>query len=238
MREIKEKLKNISKYLKIKYNDKWFKYNWISKEENVKLEYMWMCPDPIFAKYGRSPQERAKNVEKFLLSDGFKKCLHQFGGQVINKDTFKKYFLDWINNIKNIQIKEDYLKIYKKILNKLNKSSTIAILTKTNKKQEKNELKNNVLLHEWIHILINKNNLRFSYNIKDEWKYNEGLVTFLQELAKGKIDKLEENAKRASYDFQKQYYIYAIRFKELLKKVDNPKERKEKIINLKNSLLK
>lgn len=239
MTEIKDKLKGIAKYLDIKYNDNWFKHAWISKEDNIKLEYMWMCPDPIYAKHGESPQERAKNIENFLFSPDFKECLHRYGGQVINKSTFKKYFPKWISKIEDTKIKKEYLEIYKKIANKLNYSSSIAILTKSDKKSELVKLKDFVLFHEWIHILANKNNLRFSYPMKDNWKYNEGLVTYLQEFAENRLDNLEDGIKYwKKYKYQKQYYIYAIKFRDLLNNTRAPIERKEKIINLKNSLSK
>jgi hypothetical protein len=240
MKEIKGKLQKIAKNISIKYNPYWFKYMWLSKRENILLEYLWMCPDPVYERYGKNSFVRAKNIENFLSSREFEvELLHRFGGQVINKESFKRYFPNWIEEIENSMIKRDYLNIYNKIDKRLGKSEHIAILTKSDKESEKAKLKSFVLFHEWIHILINKNNLTFSSSVRDNWKFNEGLVTYLQESSVGKLDKLEEGVKYWNdYNFQKQYYIYAIIFRELLKKINNPKKRREAIINLRKSLLR
>jgi len=235
---MKNELKKLAEEFDLKFNKNWFAFIWISKKEEILIEFMWMCPDPIYMKYGKTPYERAKNIEEFLSSKDFEECLNRFGGQVINKESFKKDFPSWIEEIENSTIKRSYLDIYNKIEKRLGKSEHIAILTKSEKESEKDSLKSFVLFHEWIHILINENNLNFSYSKKSNWKYNEGLVTYFQEFSEGKLDKLEENVKRNNYHFQKQYYIYAIKFRDLLKDIDNPKERKKKIINLRKSLLK
>jgi hypothetical protein len=231
---MKNKLKKLAEEFDLKFYKNWFKHIWISKKENIFLEYIWMCPDPIYNKYGTDPYVRAKNIENFLSSEDFKKCLPRYGGQVIDKKNFKRYFLAWITKIENLEI----MKAYKDIYNKINKSLTncqkIAILTKSNKKNETEDLKSSVLLHEWIHVLLEENNLR----IRD-WKHNEGLVTYLESFSEEKLKELEKKVIFwKKYNFQKQYYIYAIKFRELLKNVPEPKRRKEEIINLRESLSK
>jgi len=224
---MKERLKQLAKAFDLKFNENWFNYIWISKEENTLLEYMWMCPDPIFVKYGETSYERTKHIENFLDSGDFKECLHRFGGQAINKDTFMKYFPSRISNIENGKVRSSLSKIYKKIIKSMGKSARIAILTKSSIKPEIERLKDFVLFHEWIHILVNENGLKFPHEIKDNWKYNEGLVTYLQEFYAGKLNELEENVRKTRYDFQKQYYIYALKFRQLLKNTNNPRKRKE-----------
>lgn len=220
------KLKSLAKEFDLNFNEKWFKNIWISKRENIMLEYMWMCPDPIYKKYGTTPRERAKQIENFLSSEDFEQeLLHRFGGQVINKKTFTKYFLKWVNEIENPEIKIFYLGLYKKIISNLGNYSRIAILTKSDKKIEIEKLKSFVLFHEWIHVLVNENNLK-----PRNWKYNEGLVTYLQEFTEGNLDNLEKGIEKwKHYNFQKQYFIYSIKFRELLKEVIIPSERKTKL---------
>jgi len=220
------KLKKLAKEFDLNFNEKWFKHIWISKKENILLEYMWMCPDPLYQKYGKTPSERAKQIENFLASKDLEQELfHRFGGQVINKKTFTKYFPKGINEIENYEIKTSYQDLYKKIMCALGNYSRIAILTKSEKETEIKKLKSFVLFHEWIHVLVNENNLK-----PKDWRYNEGLVTYFQEFAEGKLDKLEEGIKKwKNYDFQKQYFIYAIKFRELLKEVIIPSERKIKL---------
>ncbi len=235
---MKERLNFLAKEFELKFDSSWFRYIWISKKENTILEYMWMCPDPIFEKYGSNCYERAKNIENFLTSSDFEECLNRFGGQVINKNTFKKYFPKSTEYIENKEIREDTLRIYHRIMNAMGKSGSIAILTSSEKSQEKERLKEFVLFHEWIHILINKNNLRFEFPKLDNWRYNEGLVTYFQEFYYKNLDKLEEKIKNTNYDFQKQYYINAIKFRKLLKDAHTPRERKELIIKLKEAQVK
>lgn len=222
---IKTKLKKLAKEFDLSFNENWFKHILISKKENILLEYMWMCPDPIFMRYGRTPFDRAKQIENFLSSEDFEECLFRWGGQVINKDTFTKYFLKWISEIENNAIKKELKKLYNRIGEHLGNYSRIAILTKSNKKSEIEKLKSFVLFHEWIHVLINENKSK-----PKNWKYNEGLVTYLQEFAEGKLNELEKGIEKwKDYDFQKQYFIYAIKFRELLKKISNPIQRKNKL---------
>jgi hypothetical protein len=220
------KLKKLAKEFDLNFNKKWFKHIWISKKENIMLEFMWMCPDPIYKKYGATPLERAKQIENFLTSTDFEQeLLHRFGGQVINKKTFTKYFSKWISEIENLEIKKDYQSLYKKIFSALGNSSRIAILTKSKKENEIKKLKSFVLFHEWIHVLVNENNLK-----PKNWKYNEGLVTYFQEFTEGNLDDLEKGIEKwKHYNFQKQYFIYAIKFRELLKEMIIPSERKTKL---------
>jgi hypothetical protein len=233
------KLKKLAEEFHLKFNKDWFNFLGISKKENILIEYMWMCPDPIYKKYGITPYERAKNIENFISSSDFKECLNRFGGQIINKGTFQKYFPNWIKNIENLELRKIYFNIYEKIYSKLGKSSRIALLTKSDNLSEKEKLKTFVLFHEWIHILINENKINFPHQIKEGWQYNEGLVTYFQEFAGNRLNKLEEGVKYwKKYNYQKQYYIYAIKFRELLKFTNSPKERKDKIMNLKRSLSK
>ena len=221
-----EKLKKLANKFDLDFNKKWFKHIWISKKENILLEYIWMCPDPIYSKYGRCPFERAKQIENFLTSTDFEQeLLHRFGGQVINKKTFTKYFLKWVNEIENLEIKSFYRNLYKKIISALDNYNRIAILTESEKETENKKLKTFVLFHEWIHVLVNENNLK-----PKNWKYNEGLVTYFQEFAEGKLDNLEKGIEKwKHYGFQKQYFVYAIKFRELLKNVETSSERKIKL---------
>jgi len=224
-----EKLKKLAEEFNLKYKDKWFQQIWVSKEENIFLEYLWMCPDPIYKKYGKNPLDRAKNIEAFLASDDFLECINRWGGQVIESNSFKKYFLIWINYIENNEIKTKYIKFYNRIIKELKlKNSSVAILTKSKKEHEKRKLKSIILFHEWIHILLESNKLR----IKNNWKYNEGLVTFFQEYAGKKLWQLESKAKKSTYDFQKQYFIYAIKFRNWLKGINLPAKRKQKLLTL------
>ncbi len=222
------KLKQIAKEFDLEFNKNWFKHIWISKKENILLEYIWMCPDPVYQKYGKNPLIRAKQIENFLSSKDFEGCLNRYGGQMVDKKNLNKYFLNWTNQIENLEIRKFYKDLYNKTKKSLGNYQRIAILTKSNKKNEIESLKSFVLFHEWIHILVEENDLR-----PRNWKYNEGLVIYFQEFAEGRLNKLEEGIKKwEHYNFQKQYFIHAIKFRELLKGIKEPEKRKQKILQL------
>ena len=71
-------LRKLAKEFDLKFNKNWFKHLWISKKENILLEYMLMCPDSIYKRYGKTSFERAKHIEDFLSSRNFKECMINF----------------------------------------------------------------------------------------------------------------------------------------------------------------
>jgi len=87
-----------------------------------------------------------------------------------------------------------------------------------------------ILRHEWIHILLDENNLR-----SNNWKYNEGLVSYFEFYLDKNLNDLEEVLKAEEYGFNKKYFSKAIIFRELLKNVSGRKKiRKIKeFLNLK-----
>ncbi len=229
--QVKAQLKKLAKEFDLKYNAEWFKHIFVSKRENIFIEYIWMCPDPIYNKYGKNSLERAKNIEKLINSKEFGELTNRYGGQVIREKSFNKFFLKRVKNIENEKIKKEFLKIYKKIKNTLRNQIEIAVLTKSNIKKEKEFVMGIILLHEWIHVLLVRNNIDFRKSDGKYWQYNEGLVTFCQEFVENNLDELELKAKEITYPMEHQYYVYAIKFRELLKKTNIPKERKKIILN-------
>ncbi len=218
------KLKKLAKSFNLDFKKNWFKHLWISKKENILLEYLLLCQDPIYEKYGKDAFSRTKQIENFASSNEFKACLNRYGGQMVGKEFFEKYFLSWTKDIENKEIREIYYNLYKKISKKFKNNSKLAILTKSNDKNELRILKSFTLFHEWIHVLAEGNKLE-----PKDWRYNEGLVTYFQEFSDKSLNQLEEKAEKTNYSFQKQYFIYAIKFREILKQVNNPQERKIKL---------
>lgn len=230
----KQQLKKLSKEFNLKYDPNWFNYLWISKREARYLEYIGMCFDPIYTKFGKTAKEMIKNIEKFERSKELKKILHEYSGQAITKPEV----LDNLRNcklIKNKKLKNELTKLNKRILKNL-KEKNLALLTKTNKKKEKEKLLNSILVHEWIHLLLIKNKIYFQEKNKKLWKYDEGLVTYLEFYIKKRLNYLEYTKKRTTYASNKKYYIYAIKFREILKNVKTPKEKLNLIKELKKKL--
>lgn len=233
---MKEKLKELAKEFDLKFNKNWFSFIWISKRNARYLEYLGMCFDPIYSKFGRNIKKRIESIDKFKVSKELKKIKNEFSGQAITKEEV----LRGINNckeIKNEKLKKELLNLYKKIYLNL-KEGNLALLTKTKNKKQKEVLLNSILMHEWIHHLLIKNNIYFKSISEYYWKYDEGLVTYLEYYIKKRLSYLELIKNKVQYSNQKQYYIYAIKFRDLLKDIDKPKERKKKLIKLRDSLSK
>ncbi len=227
--EIKSQLKKLAKEFDLQYKDEWFKYLWISKRENTLIEYLWMCPDPIYTQYGKTLHERTKNIDKFVNSKEFQEIIKRFGGQVMKKKELTQG-VKIVRNIENKNLMKEIQNLIKKIKNKIKSSTSLALLTETKIKKEQEYLKKRILLHEWIHIILFKNNIRFQKINKKDWKNDEGLCTFCEEFVNNNLDKLESKAKKITYPMEHQYYIYAIKFRNLLKNASTPKERKQIIL--------
>lgn len=209
--KIKSQLKKLAKEFALKYNEKWFNYMWISKRENVLLEYILACPDPIYSKYGKTSQQRAKNLSKFLSSAEFRKCLKRYGGQVVyKKDLNKKMF----------EKNSELLKLY----TKLKKADVTALLTKTDVKKEKEHLIRSILRHEWIHVLLKKNNIYFQKKGKKYWPYDEGLNEYMAAFLDNDLNNIEKHMAKEKYPMEKKYWKYAIKFRNLLKNKKEPLE--------------
>ena len=88
--QIKSQIRKIAKEFDLKYKAEWFNVMWISKRQEILTEYIGDCPDPIYNKYGKTAEQRIKNLDKFVNSKDFLNCLKRFGGQVAEKRTLKK----------------------------------------------------------------------------------------------------------------------------------------------------
>jgi len=227
---LKKELKKIAKEFGLKYNPFWFNVIWISKRHARYLEYVGMCFDPIYTRFGKTIEKRIGNIEKFEFSKEFKKIKNEFSGQAITKIEV----LEGIKNckkIKDLKLRNELLNLHNKI--KLNlKQGSLALLTKTNNKKQKEILLNSILLHEWIHHLLIKNKIYFKSISEKYWKYDEGLVTYLEYYVKNKLNYLESIKSKIKYPSQKIYFIYAMRFRELFKDKKIPAERKKVLLSL------
>jgi len=232
--QIKDQLKTISKDFNLKYNSNWFSVMWVSKRDARYLEYVGMCFDPIYTRFGKTIEKRIENINKFEPSKEFKEIKKEFSGQAITKDEVLKGVKD-CKKIKDSKLRNELLALHKKILGNL-KENNLALLTKTNNKKQKEILLNSILFHEWIHLLLIKNKIYFQSVSEKDWKYDEGIVTYFEHYAKKRLNYLESTKNKVKYPYKKLYFVYAIKFRELLKNIENPRERKKKIFDFMKSL--
>ena len=234
IKEIKTNLKKISQDFNLKYNSNWFNVLCISKRHARYLEYIGMCFDPIYTQFGKTIEKRIENIKKFEASKEYKKIKNEFSGQAITKKEVSKGIKD-CKKIKDEKLKKELLNLHYLILKNL-KEDNLALLTKTNNKKQKEILLNSILFHEWIHLLLMKNKIYFKSRGDKYWKYDEGLVTYLEYYPKNRLNYLESIKYKVKYPSQKLYFVYAIKFRKLLYGTKNPKERKIKLLSLAKSL--
>jgi len=230
MKQIKSQLRKLAKEFNLKYNENWFNFIWISKRYARYLEYIGMCFDPIYTRFGKTIEKRIKNIGKFEFSKEFKKINQGYGGQAITK----KEVLKGIKDCKKInahKLRKELLELHKEIKSQL-REDNLALLTKTNNKKQKEILLNSILIHEWIHLLLMKNKIYFKDISEKYWRYDGGLVTYCEYYIKKRLSYLESIKKKMGYPNQKVYYAYAIKFRKLFEDKNTPKERKQSINNL------
>jgi len=228
--EIKNHIEKLAKDFNLKSNPAWFNVMWISKRNAIYLQYVGMCFDPIYTRFGKTVEKRIENIGKFEFSKEFKKIKHEYGGQAITKKEIIKGIKD-CKKIKEPKLRNELLDLHRKIRSNL-KEDNLALLTKTNDKKHKEILLNSILVHEWVHLLLMKNKIYFKSVSEKHWKYDEGLVTYLEYYINKRLNYLESVKKKVKYPSQKLYFVYAIKFRELLRKEETPKKRKKVLINL------
>jgi hypothetical protein len=228
------KIKKLAKDFNLKYNPNWFRYLWISVKHEVLMEYIGMSLDPIYQKYGKNAEQRIKNIDKFVKSKDFKICLKRYGGQVLKKSDLNKNE-KLIKKIDNGKLKNELLKFLEKVKKNIGNANYLATLTTPrNEKERKWQMK--ILRHEWIHILLYQNKLRFQDINKKFWPYDEGINEYLGSILDKTLEELEIIRDKENYPIEKKYWIYAIKFRELLKNKKTPKERKGAVLSLISSL--
>lgn len=230
-KKIKAQLKKIAQEFNLKFNINWFVFDWISKEQEIFTEFLSDCEDPVYNKYGKTLKKRILNLDKFIASKDFGDCIKRFGGQVYTKKGVEND-QETLEKIKNSRAKKELKQLIKTAQKHLKHSDNVALLTKTKIKKEKEWLFKHVLLHEWVHLLLYKNKIKFQNKGSKYWKYDEGLNEFLINYSINSLDKLEKLRDQEKYPYEKQYFIYAIKWRAWLKNCKTPQQRKSKILEV------
>lgn len=231
--DILSQIKEIAGNFNLKFKDEWFKFEWVSTRQEILSEYYFMCPDPIYNKYGKNQRDRIRNFNYFVNSKDFKKCLKRYGGQVMSEfGNLKKQ----ISKITQNNLREELNGLIESLNKKRGNSKTLAVLTLPKNVKQKKWLLNHCLRHEWIHILLDKNKIRFQDINKKYWPYDEGINEYLSAFLEKGLSKLEKKRDNENYPMEKKYFIYAIKFRELLKHCKTPPERRSKILKFMESL--
>ncbi|MDP2628294.1 MAG: hypothetical protein Q8P15_00155 [Nanoarchaeota archaeon] len=237
IQKAKSQIKKLAKEFDLEYNPIWFKHLWISVRHEILTEYIGTCPDPIYQKYGKTTEQRIKNINKFVNSKDFQDCLKRYGGQISQKSELKQEE-KWIKKINNEELRKELLKFQEKLKKRFSKNDFLALLTTPRNERETKWQMKFLLRHEWIHILLNKNKIQFQEIAKKYWYYDEGINEYLGAYLDGTLKNLEKFRDKEDYPMEKRYWVYAIKLRELLKDKDTPGKRKMAILNLISQLKK
>jgi hypothetical protein len=232
---IKTQLRKLAKDFNLKYDSDWFAVIWIDKREEILNQFLSECEDPIYQKYGTTIKKRISNLQKFVDSKDYQDCIKRYGGSVTSKKEIKE-FEKLVKQLPESSTKKYLLKYCSRTLKQLGKKDFTAFLTKTNIKSEKEDLIKRILRHEWIHRLLFSNRIHFAKIKNSYWKYDEGLNEYLGSYIDGTLNKLEKSRDKENYPYEKQYWVYAIKFRKLFEGKETPKERREVISKLMREL--
>ena len=196
----------------MKFDVKIFKKNIVSKLDCILLQYITGAPYPKeLNKFGKTLKERAYNIENFLASD---MTAYYGDGLVVDiKETFET-----IKNINNRKIKRRLTLLLKNF--KVYAGEAVVL-----GKDMKNIEYNKVLHHEWIHVLVEYNNLTFK-----DWRYNEAFAVYLEHYFKtmdGKdLDDLKMHIKATNH--KKNYGRVSRRMEKFVKLLEDKNTSQKK----------
>ena len=232
--KIKYQIKKLAQDFDLKYHSDWFRYVWVPVRYEILIEYIGICPDTIYNKYGKNPEQRIKNICKFVGSKDFLVCLKRYGWQVIEKKELVQQGKS-ARQIMDRELRSELLSFYRILKGKFG-DGFLALLTIPRNKKEKELQLISILRHEWIHILLYANKVIFQKIDKKCWVYDEGINEFMGAYLDGTLNKLEKFRDKENYPMEKKNLIYAIKLRESFKDKNTSSERRKVIFGLMSDL--
>lgn len=223
MENVKEELKSLAETFSLKFKRMWLSYTMLPPRKLVICIFLLGCPLPEYQKFGsdRSIEQRFENLQMFVESEFFKERALQYkshersGGTIVHKPFLAQQ--THISNIKETGLREEVEAIFEELDQHI-KGKAMAVVSET-VRDDKREL---VLKHEWIHLLLEENGISFQKSGKG-WEWDEGLVTYLTE--REKIHTVKEREKKA----ENIHSQYALKWERILGDCETPDERLAKI---------
>ncbi len=223
--KVKKELQKLAKDFNLKYKIN-VPIEFINKREYTLRRYIGGCPDASYNQFGLDSDKRIRHIDAFLESDIFHEELKEPGGLVISKEELERE-LHLSETIGNKLVREEMLKYYKRLHSK--KTDRLVCLTEPKNEVEMDFVMRTVLKHEWIHVLLQNNDLFFQ-NIKYAyWPYDEGIAVYLQGFSENKIDFLKQRNSKLEMD--RQILTKTRSFIKLFKDKRTPKNRKDALVN-------
>lgn len=225
--DAKQLLKKLAKEFDLKFDPKnKFQYLVLTKRELIIRNFLGGCPDPIYIKHGNTEKNKIPtNLVKYLQTEDYKKDIRKPHACAISQKELKEE-LKLVPKIPSNKIKEEAENFYNKIKKKIGRARRLTLVWKPSKKEEKGQQRKEIILHEFVHELMEDNRIR-----PKSWKWNEGLVTYVTHFVLNKHRKFEESPPLGTSKMWNIYARYTYRWAKLLKDIDNPKNRKQIVLN-------
>jgi hypothetical protein len=205
VRDVKKNIERIAKELSFKFSDNFFNLHFLPNRYLIIYNYVVGCPEKRYIKYGKNLKSRLKNFKKFISSRDFKAELKEFHATVFSKGLLEKYPEGKFKELDEL----------KKLIAPISQF-TVLIKFPSQKQIETFKL---ALFHEWLHVLLLKNNISFQKRGKS-WEWDEGLVTYLENyfVYREKVEeKLRKYLKAAKNEFLKKYLKFGLKWAKILK---------------------
>lgn len=186
-------------------------------------------PDPVFLRFGnRIRAHRINGLLHFLSSHEFAARSKRPQGCLLNRREPQRELHILRSLHGHATIRRGLTRLYSRIACAMKSSSCIVLISRASALERKKGTQHAILLHEFIHVLLERNGIRMR-----SWKWNEGLVTFLTYFAlerqlvfPASIRPRERSGRKSMYQV---YQEYARKWAALLQKVNLPMERKSVI---------
>lgn len=219
-------LKQVAKEFDLKFNQKSkFKFLVLTKREIIICNFLAGSPDPIYVKYGNKNKKKiSANLIKYLQTEDYKKDANNPQACIISQKGLERQ-IKFVSRISDKKIRKEAEVFYNKIKKKIGKAKRLTLIWKPSKEEEKNQQREEIVLHEFVHELIGDNKIR-----PKSWEWNEGLVTYITNFATNKHKKFEDSPPLGTSKMWNTYARYTHRWAKLLKNVKNSKERKQIIL--------
>ncbi|MEM3815180.1 MAG: hypothetical protein QW771_03775 [Candidatus Micrarchaeia archaeon] len=218
-------MERLAKEFGLKFRGEAFSCLFVTKEDIVLRNFLGGCPEPDYNKFGGEKKEnRLKNIILFTNSKEFLNHKRIPQGCVISWFDAKQE-LKLAEKIPDTNLRKRMVRLYKNILqHKRRCGSGLALVFKPITKKEEKIVKG-ILSHEFVHQLLNNNNIKFQRISENAWKWDEGLCVYMDYFSANRQNEFAKPPKPKAHLYGV-YSEYAHKWYKLLKRAKSPEMRK------------
>jgi len=219
-RKAKADLRRLARDFDLQYSTRNLNLILLSRREGLMRNYLSWAPH--FNRFGKIAEERVGNIDEFFKSEEFRRW--RWGGTVVTKKELDAE-LRMIPEIKNREIGERYLTLYRRFEGAIKSGDYLTLLLECRGKNRRHTILTRVLRHEWMHILLEENRIHFSDLGGDCWLVDEGLVTYMEAYLDGKRGRLNQRLSVTKNPWGRKYLQHALKWKNILEDEETPYRR-------------